>query len=403
MLSRASLSLALMMLTALSASDVSAAALSRGQRATILDQLIPAYQQGDSLAVVRVSGPLSRRLNTARVEAIDALLKQHDAPPLGTLMAEARLALTDQDGVSNSPQPNPVEIKLIVPALYTRVLKIIEWAEKHAVMAEPMPAARDFDEFELTLWNTHVLQNQLEATGRLTELIAGWAEKLPPRMLEDLDAEQAIAFRADYEELLARFDLLSHEVQQRDTEIRIRRLEFAAGILAESKNKKERFVAAFALDLDARVIDAFFVDVAEGDIKPVTRERLQDPELAGHLQQIANQGRAHAGDLVSKAQLLFKGIHWWTRGRYGSGPDGWGLLKSMESLKSESDQFSLYMPTETPIPTDPLAGGESVPEYDRRHHYTWGWEDRRIYSAVNTNTTVVSKKNTTVYSMSKFY
>ena len=94
------------------------------------------------------------------------------------------------------------------------------------------------------------------------------------------------------------------------------------------------------------------------------------------LQALVQLARESAGDLVTKSRLLYRGLHWWLRGRYGLGPDGFGLLKSVEALSSPLAQFPLYMPAGMPTPSDPTETGYSVPRFDRRHHYIWMYEYR---------------------------
>ena len=71
------------------------------------------------------------------------------------------------------------------------------------------------------------------------------------------------------------------------------------------------------------------------------------------------------------------GLQWWLRGRYGRGPEGFGLLKSELALASPQAQMMLYMPPETPRPND-SSTTDPVPQYDRRHHYIWMFEYRRV-------------------------
>jgi hypothetical protein len=95
--------------------------------------------------------------------------------------------------------------------------------------------------------------------------------------------------------------------------------------------------------------------------------------------QIA-RARELADGLSYKAGLFFEGLHWWLRGRYGEGPDVGGLAKSPEALVSDAALFGIYMPTETPQPSDPSDARvkRATPRFDRRHHYWWTWEDRRL-------------------------
>lgn len=58
-----------------------------------------------------------------------------------------------------------------------------------------------------------------------------------------------------------------------------------------------------------------------------------------------------------------------------------GLAKSVAAMDWPQAQFSLYMPPDMPKPTNPktVATGEMpIARFDRRHHYWWAWEDRRL-------------------------
>jgi len=49
-------------------------------------------------------------------------------------------------------------------------------------------------------------------------------------------------------------------------------------------------------------------------------------------------------------------------------------------MQSADAQLWLFMPAETPQPTDPASTGRSSPQYERRHHYVWALEDRQVAS-----------------------
>jgi hypothetical protein len=191
-------------------------------------------------------------------------------------------------------------------------------------------------------------------------------------------------------------------------------------VLTNSTDLKERFQAAFWLELDGEELAKFFerlhapqprpvaaeskaraaADVAEGkgQQQPADdpaadllagnstavkfRQSLADPNLPETIREHVKHGLQTAGkDFVQKSRLLFTGLHWWFRGRYGMGTDGNGLLKSKLALTSPDAQFGLYMPREIPQPTDPRQGGQQVPQVDRRHHYVWQFETRTIQTS----------------------
>ncbi|MCA9206279.1 MAG: hypothetical protein KDA59_24670, partial [Planctomycetales bacterium] len=90
--------------------------------------------------------------------------------------------------------------------------------------------------------------------------------------------------------------------------------------------------------------------------------------------------------------MFRQGLQWWLRGRYGRGPDGYGLLKSELALISPAAQMGIYLPNETPTPTDPANPSKTaVPEVDRRHHYIWGMEYRRVQQVSSESMTATGK------------
>jgi hypothetical protein len=107
---------------------------------------------------------------------------------------------------------------------------------------------------------------------------------------------------------------------------------------------------------------------------------LLQADIANRVAADAKRASGLAGDLAPKARLLFEGIYWWSRGRYGLGSDVEGLAKSPAAMRSPEAQFTLQMPAATPKPTDPAGriSAEPVPRFERRHHYLWAWEDRRL-------------------------
>ena len=52
-------------------------------------------------------------------------------------------------------------------------------------------------------------------------------------------------------------------------------------------------------------------------------------------------------------------------------------MKTIRALTSPQHQFALYMPMQ-PKPLDPFVHAHQMPRYERRHHYFWAIENRRI-------------------------
>ena len=163
-------------------------------------------------------------------------------------------------------------------------------------------------------------------------------------------------------------------------ELRVDRLRMGRGILEDPRLTRERFLAAFTADLDARLVADLF-EQAKKQGQTLVSDRLKDPQNVDRVADDAARARKLAGTLTAKSQLFYEGLHWWIRGRYGLGPEVGGLAKSRAALRSSAAQFALSMPEQTPKPVDPawLTEAEGVPRFERRHHYLWAWEDRRLY------------------------
>ena len=179
------------------------------------------------------------------------------------------------------------------------------------------------------------------------------------------------------------------ELEERQIEFRLQRLALANAVLQDPRLTAERFMAAFSAQVDAKLLAGFIQQVANNKNRKLLRTRLADPGLAQQVARDSAQATQLAGDLTEKSRLLFVGLHWWLHGRNGTGTDVFGLAKSPAAMFSADAQMALYMPRQTPQPTDPqqlTAQQQPVPFYDRRHHYWWAWEDRRVLRSTSSST-----------------
>ena len=187
---------------------------------------------------------------------------------------------------------------------------------------------------------------------------------------------------ADYDKLVSDLETLEQKTKEREIELRLQRLAQAIAILDISRNAKDRLRAAHSIDLDGSQLTEFFKQRAKSTKGESTSSRLNDPNLAEATREDIEYGRELAGDLIDKSRMLYGGMYWWLRGRYGRGPLFYGLVKSHEASRSEAARIPLYMPDEFPK-------NDTVSQYeypDRRHYYTWFWEERTLQVRTNSNT-----------------
>jgi hypothetical protein len=209
--------------------------------------------------------------------------------------------------------------------------------------------------------------------------MAELVKRVPRAQAAKLTAEQRRPLEMNYAELEGQLELYGRAVQEREMELRLRRLELARETLAKPQLTRERWFAAGAWGVDAFLLEEFLPKL-KGE--KALRETLRSVDLAKRVERLASESSKLAGDLTARVSLFNVALHWWLRGRYGQGTEFYGLAKSAAAMRSPSGEFALTMPSAIPRPTDPTDPSyftsAGVPQYDRRHHYWWGWENRRV-------------------------
>ena len=142
-------------------------------------------------------------------------------------------------------------------------------------------------------------------------------------------ADKAL-FAIDFDQLAGQIKKVHQELSERGVELRVARVKFAVGVLTDSKDVKERFFAAFAVGIDGDLLLNGFKEHTGN----FGRQTLNAPGYVEALRSDVDRGKELAGDLVKKSELLFAGMHWWRRGRYGCGPEVNGLVKSKAALEN---------------------------------------------------------------------
>lgn len=419
-------------------------ALTKAQKTALEQSVIPAVMVGDPAAVMASLSPFAAKLSEAHEAAADELLAERGLPSVSELLVENRLALVEQNRASGLPAPQGRELPLTVRGLNDAIQELIDLRTTHAAFRD-VAANADFAQFEERLWGMHVLSNRLEGGARLARYakqLVDSAQKRNVKTLTDADRE---VLATDFAALYAELESMYRELNERGLETRVARVEYADKVLAESKDVKERLQAAFVLDLDGELLAAFFDSLAKAEKAAATaadaanekpdpkaakpdenaddpagelaagghtivmfRSMLADPELPAKIREHVRHGQQSAGqEFIAKSRLLFTGLHWWFRGRYGMGTEGHGLLKSKAALTSPDVMFALYMPQTTPVPTDPSQGGMQIPLVDRRHHYLWQFETRQVLKSYNegtdTDSETIEKPRVTGVEFRHFY
>ena len=377
------------LIAAVIGSDPVIAEISPRTRETLVKEVVPAHKRGNSIAMLSALSPLVARMNSSQVSEIDTFLLNADLPTTGALLVEARIAAIYQGLLNELPRASARETLLILGAIerqsddqVTRSQRLIEKNDG---------IEHTFAAFEQAFWEIHVAENEIRNAIRACEYARSLQRAAKRINRKQLPEEQAALLEADYRQQQLALNIAARQLNEKKLELRIQRLELSCKTLQDSSITRERIFAAYFADLDGALLQTVYAtDEANGFRRALLRET-----TAEQIKEMATKAREVDPPLMERTRLFFTGLHWWLRGRYGQGPDGHGLLKSLKALQTPQGQFGLYMPAETPQPTDPMQS-QSIPEVDRRHHYIWMYEYRRITPQFAANNVSQSKSNTKV-------
>lgn len=363
------------LLGAFSRSHASEPVLDKRQQQALLDQVIPAYQRGDTMEVLARLSPMVGRLDDERLKLVDELLRSHQAPVSAKLLAESRRTLVEQGLGGTLPRPKFRELAVAAPHLAGEIKTVLDDVAAHPLLAHELPRRQSLEEYQQLFWQVHVMDNRLINVRRLAEYTGQLVRQVGNvrQHVAKLEPHQREAILADYGALAAHIDALHTDLYERSLEMRVDRLRTSTNVLSDFILSEKNFLAAYSVAVDSRILKEYLTSGA----KP-TRVSLAEPKLLEEVEWLESLGRERGGDLIAKSEWLYNGLHWWLRGRYGRGADGFGLFKGEFALNSPEDMFRLDMPRD-PMEAAKLAKDvDNSYAVDRRHCYTWAWEDRPV-------------------------
>lgn len=386
------------------------AELSRKQLREIESVFLPAYEQGETLTVLESLDRLMRQMSDEQMAEFDLMLEQQQISKSTHLMVQARMAMLNQDGHRRKlPKPSWQEISRTVAESDSQISAIKDTVDEHKALLEASDQEGTFEQFESLIWDAHVLEQKLESAIDLAKYMSAMIESNQYRAKNDLESDQRDLLSRDFEAVGNQLADTLAGVGERDLIARIRRLKHAGKVLEESDQLKDRYLAAWSIDFDGPLV----LEELQQSIDTVNFQNnfLNDDQLAAEVTKTIQEGSTEAGELLlTKSRHLFTGLHWWTRGRFGMGPDAMGLLKNTNAITSDAALFPLMVPEKMPAAEPPKQewyGG--MPEYDRRHQFIWAWEYREVQQSLSKRTnqssssTYGSTQVTSETQLSRFY
>jgi hypothetical protein len=343
-----------------------------------IEHIAQAYYQNETRSVLEKLSRLVARMNDGNVESLNRELSLRKLPDSAMLLTEARIAYVQQGLSKQLPKPGPREALAVLQTLNKQVQQTVE-ATANEPATSPLLFPTTPDAWAKALWKLHVLENRLETARLMADYMGVLAKGYPAGGANRLDENNRKLVESDHKQLATQLRQAAAEVEAREIALRIDRLKVATERLEDPALDSARFFAAYTAALDSRIILDYFERTKSDEVTTQNDPALGEGALET-TRALANRAKELSQDLSEKAALFYEGLHWWLRGRYGMGPDAGGLAKSPDAMHSLAAQFGLYMPSETPRPTGPSDTNvkESVPTLDRRHHYWWAWEDRRL-------------------------
>jgi hypothetical protein len=395
----------------------SSADLTRKQTNILETEFLPAYDRGNTLGVLQSLSAVVGSMTENQMDELDGLLAARQLPNSSQLLVESRLTLLQQDPGRRLPRPGLRELVLMISHIDGEIKAVLDAANGQVLEIDNLSSDETFNRYESLLWEAHVLGQKLNSANSLARYAQQTMKSKHRYRFDDLDQPQRDLMNTDFSQLEKEIRAAQVELSERVLMARIKRLQHSADVLQNSDKLKEHYLASWSIDIDGDLIRQELVGVSNRKNKGKSKsgtdtprfntEYLNDDTLAEEIDGLITDGRDLAGEaLLVKSRLLFTGLHWWMRGRYGMGTDGFGLLKSEDALASAEASFALYMPEVTPKPTDPRDSSRyQIPEIDRRHNYIWAWEYRSLgfESSTNSSVRVNSYQNTQEVTMSRFY
>lgn len=343
-----------------------------------LTKIVDYYQAGRSLNVIEEGGRLIQQLEEKELDDVNKYLKTKLLDSLQAMLIDARIDLDRPNVSARIPAPTNKEAIYLAWEIHDRVDRTeLEFLAHPAVVGD-ITSPEEYSDYEKHFWDLHVYRNELTNAIRWLNQVDGLLDQRKKRLVSAAvsDSKKEIV-EFDFGKRAESITKLLQDLEEREAYLRIFRIQDTMARDLPGASEKDRFTFAYYLELDIRFLESFFKR-HEG----VTFERgdLNDQSILTEISSEALEVREKYADKIAKGTQLFLGMHWWFRGRYGSGPLARGLLKAPGAHVDEEALFPLAMPVAVPTPKDPYESEYRIPHYERRHHYTWQMQQESVYS-----------------------
>lgn len=353
------------------ANDLPKATLNRVTR------IVGAFESGNSVSVISDGAKLLQQLDERELVEVNQFLTLKKKPTLQQMLVESRIDL-DRPGVTAKiSAPTNKEVIYLAIEIKKRVDEIEEQFLLHPVGKGEVSSPEKYTDYEKHFWDLHVFRNRLSNAIQWLRQTQALLDARGRRLSSvKLSADKLAIAQYDFQKRSDEIEKLLNDLEEREAFLRIFRIHDTIGNDIPAAPEKDRFTFAYYIETDTKYLESFF---KRFDGQKFKREDLNDRSILEEVSSEALAIRKKYADRIRKGELLFLGMHWWFRGRYGSGPIAKGLLKAPGAHLDEKRLFPLAMPMVPPKPLDPYESNYRIPHYERRHHYTWQVQQEQVY------------------------
>ncbi len=383
--------------------------LTKNQIKILENEFLPAWNVGNTFVVLESLNKAVRTMDEEQLAELDALLLKQGIPASGELLVESRLALLQQMSAKDLSKPGLRETALTFQYVRNEIDTFKESSSKLSSQLTEALSQPSFDKLESLLWDMHVMSQQAVTSIKQAEYaveLRAINRRFKPKQIAKLPEAQQEIMDFDFDASLEQLQTIQRDLAENRIVARWQRLKYSVDVLGKADaSRTDQFLAAWSVNQDSQLLNEALQ--AAGEV-PFRHPELKDNQLAELLgPMIAKASELASDELQTKSRLLFEGMHWWYRGRYGMGTYAFGILKGPEAVTSDQAAFALMMPTEPPTPTDPaIESRYPVPELDRRHHYIWAWEYRTVTAQTTKDSKIIASSERRLGSithLSRFY
>ncbi len=140
--------------------------LTNQEKEVIFNQVIPTYRLSNPANLLKIVAPLAESMSERVHRGANQLLADKALPSIEFMLADARLALIQEDTSDRLPPPSRIELPALRKMLAERIQDVLNEQDAHAMMAAKIPTPKNLKEYEKLFREIDALNNRLISVRR---------------------------------------------------------------------------------------------------------------------------------------------------------------------------------------------------------------------------------------------